>query len=244
MSHLRDDAIVLRLTEYSETSQIATLFTRAAGHTRLIAKGARRSTKTRFAAGLDVLEHGTVQYLPPRGDAQLGTLTEWVQRDTFSGLRRELLRLHIAWYAVELTAGLTEPGDAHESLYDGLLQLLQGLASDADPPRAVVSFQSALLEAIGYAPNVNTCVVSQQPLDRSSPVYFSSEAGGLVSRDHEAAYVEKRRVPSELIGTTPRTGPPDVWFDLLDYHLTHIAGRRFKTADGLARLLRQRGARL
>jgi DNA repair protein RecO (recombination protein O) len=240
MSHERDEAVVLRLTEFSESSQIVTLFTRTAGHTRLIAKGARRSTKKRFAAGLDVLEHGTVQYLPPRGDAQLGTLTEWVQRDTFTGLRRDLLRLQIAWYAVELVAALTEPGDAHWTLYDGLLKLLRDLADEADAPRALVIFQATLLEAIGYAPNVDTCVVSQRPLTPHSPVYFSSEAGGMVSRDYEASYVEKRRVPAGLIGTTPATGPPEAWFDLLDYHLTHIAGKRFKTADGLARLLRQR----
>ena len=56
MNPLQDHAIVLRLTDFSETSQIATVFSAEHGSLRLIAKGARRSTKTKFAAGLGAIE--------------------------------------------------------------------------------------------------------------------------------------------------------------------------------------------
>ena len=67
-------------------------------------------------------------------------------------------------------------------------------------------FQSELLRAIGYAPNLDECVACHRPVRRGSPAYFSAAAGGLLCRDCEPAHVEKRRVPATLVGTTPATG--------------------------------------
>ncbi len=238
-----DQAVVLRLTEYSETSQIVTLFAAAGGLLRLIAKGARRGTKTRFATGLDLLELGDVDYLPPRGDAQLGILTEWVQRDTFPGLRRELLRLYGALYAAELVAGLTEEHDPHPGLFQALVQALRALAGEGPAARELPRFQHVLLGEIGYVPDLARCVLCGRPSTSRGVWHFSAGAGGLICRDCEAPRVEKRRVSPRLLGTTPRSGDPREWFELLDYHLTHLAGRPFKTAAQLRPLLRQEARR-
>ncbi len=243
MNAQTDEAVVLRLTEFSETSQIVSMFGARHGLLRLIAKGARRSTKKRFAVGLDLLELGEVGFLPAHGDAQLGTLTEWVQRDAFAGLRRDLLRLHGALYAVELVAGLTEEGDPHPDLFRALADTLRNLAGEGPAAMHLPAFQHDLLRAIGYEPSLRECVGCRRAIARGHPVYFSAGAGGLLCRDCEPQHVEKRRVPPRLIETTPRTGDPSAWFDLLDYHLTHVAGRRFKTAEQVAALLaRQRKA--
>src|SRR5438477_9332566 len=118
MALLKDDAIVLRRLDYSETSQILLIFCRELGPQRLIAKGIKRSTKTRVAVGVDLLEFGTV-VLSRRStaDAQLGIMTEWRQRDTFSHLRRDLLRLYAGQYAAEAISQLTEAGDPHPGLF-------------------------------------------------------------------------------------------------------------------------------
>ncbi len=234
-----DEALVLRLADYSETSQIATLFSADHGLLRLIAKGARRSTKQRFAAGLDLLERGEVAFVTPRGDAQLGTLTDWQQRDTFAGLRRDLLRLHGALYAAETTAGLTEEGDATPALYAALVRTLAGLARTGSAARWVPWFQRELLRAIGYAPSFRDCIACGKNVQRSQVVYFSAAAGGLLCRDCEPAHVEKKRVPPSLLRLPPAETNPADWFDLQDYHLTHLAGRRFRTAEQVARLLRR-----
>jgi DNA repair protein RecO (recombination protein O) len=232
-----DDAIVLRLTEYSESSQIVTLFARGVGLLRLIAKGARRSTKQRFAAGLDLLERGDVRYLPARGDAQLGTLTEWVQRETYAGLRRELVRLQGALYAIELVGQLTEPDDPHPELFDGLARTLAALASERPAAPEIPRFQMTVLKSVGYAPSLEGCVSCGRDVSRSPAVYFSAAGGGLVCRDCEAGYVEKVRLPASVVQTAPTSGKPGEWFALLDYHLTHVAGKRFRTAETLGRIL-------
>jgi DNA repair protein RecO (recombination protein O) len=249
-----DQAIVLRLTDYSETSQIVSLFTASAGLVRLIAKGSRRSTRKRFAAGLDLLEYGDVGYVPPRGDAGLGTLTEWGQRDAFTGLRRDLVRQYGGLYAVELVQRLTEEYDAHPDLFDALLGLLRDLAkAEPDPPpgvearaapiAAIVRFQDTLLRAIGYAPILRQCVDCGRRRVRGTRAYFSSTAGGLICRDCEMHHQEKRRIsPAMLDGERAAQDPVD-WFGLLDYHLTHVAGRPHKVAAQLHALLGRTGGR-
>jgi len=239
VSTRNDQAVVLRLTEYSETSQIATLFSAQHGLVRLIAKGARRSTKKQFAAGLDLLELGEVCYLPPRGDAQLGTLTEWVQRETFTGLRRELLRLHGALYAIELVASLTEDFDPHPELFGALVALLRGLAGPEPAEPLLPRFQLDLLRAIGYEPNLEQCVDCRREVRPGALAFFSAQAGGLICRDCEPHHIEKRRLEAGLLGA--QTADPRAWFELLDYHLTYTAGKRFQTAEPVRKLLAARG---
>ena len=239
MSPQTDNAVVLRLTEFSETSQITTLFSERNGQLRLIAKGARRSTRKRFAAGLDLLECGEVSFLPPRGDAQLGTLTEWLQRDTFAGLRRAGLRLYGALYAAELVTALTEESDPHAELYHNLVETLRALNDIDRPASCLPVFQANLLDAIGYAPNLTECVSCRGPITTGAPLHFSAGAGGILCQDCEPGYVEKRRIPAHLLETTPADGDPRTWFELLNYHLAHIARHPFKTARQVTAFLGQ-----
>lgn len=243
----RDDrAIVLRLSDYSETSQIVSLFTAEAGLVRLIAKGSRRGTKKKFSAGLDLLEFGDVRYVPPRGDAGLGTLTEWTQRDLFSGLRRDLTRQYGGLYAVELVSRLTEEFDPHAGLFDDLLQLLRTLSdgdeSESEPGRRdiaapIVRFQAALLRSIGYAPIMRHCVDCGRKRVRGTAACFSSTAGGYICRDCEPRRPEKRRISPTLLDNPRESQQPREWFPLLDYHLAIIAGAPLKTSATLLRLL-------
>ena len=231
-----DQAIVLRLSDYSETSQIVSLFTAGSGLARLIAKGVRRGTRRRFAAGLDLLEYGEVSYAPPRGTAGLGTLTEWTQRDAFAGLRANLLCLYGGLYTAELVSALTEEYDAHPELFAALLAALRELSTAKQPVATIVRFQLELAAAIGYAPKLHDCVGCGRPRTRGAPAYFGSAAGGLLCRDCEMHHVEKRRISPAMIDRGPQAGNSEQWFDLLDYHLSHVAGRAFKTADRLREL--------
>ena len=110
MALARDRCICLRKVEYSETSQILTLFGREHGLLRLIAKGAHRRTKagaSKFDGGLDLLDLGDAVF-SLRLEKDLATLTEWSLRDGHLELRQNLRALYLGQYAAELCSLLVE----------------------------------------------------------------------------------------------------------------------------------------
>lgn len=242
MSRIHDDAIVLARYDYSETSQVIMLFTRHHGKIRAIAKGVKRGTKNRFAVGVDLLDLGHVIIASRSGQADaLGTVVEWKQTQSLTGLRNKLFRIHAAQYAADVTARLMEDGDPHPELFEGLLGQLQELTSAKEPFCSLFRFQIVLLNATGSWPRFDACVQCGRDEHLS---YFSSFEGGMVCETCAPNRKERHRVsPSTFrVCRSPDrdseenndlTDPPGKDdspayvgpFRLLNYHISHLMGR-------------------
>lgn len=231
-----DQAIVVRVSDFSETSQVCTVLTRQFGLVRLIAKGLRRSTRVRFAVGVDLLERGMVSFVRSR-DTGLSTLTEWVQTSASAGARAALPRLYAGLYAAELVPYVMEEFDPHPTAYDALAALLDALESDAPLAPAVARYQAALLRAIGLAPNFRACADCGRARGASSHGFFSAAAGGWLCAACAPRRAEKMPLPRSLQAADLASASAEDWFCVLDYHLSHVAGRRAHTSDMLRRNL-------
>jgi DNA repair protein RecO (recombination protein O) len=237
MGLFSDDAIVLRRLDYSESSQILAMLSRAHGILRLIAKGIKRGTKTRFAAAIDLLEFGHVVWSArPERDQALAILTEWKQVNGFARLRDDLSRLYAAQYAGEITCELLADADPHPHVFDALLELLDQAQSSAEPLLELCGYQRQLLTEIGLMPHCDGCVGCGREWSlRQASVYFSSRQGGFLCRDCEVGSVEKRSVEFATLervatgGVTAQSAA--AVFDLLDYHISHLMGKQPKLAD-------------
>src|SRR5579859_1433873 len=186
MSLVHDRCICLRKVEYSETSQILTLFARDHGMTRVIAKGAHRRTKagaSKFDGGMDLLDvgeavfsHDLARDLPP--------LTEWSLREGHLELRKNLRGIYLGLYGAELVSRLIEEHDPHPQLFDRLETTLPELAT---PRReeAFLSFQLDLLRESGYLAELFACVCCGSTMDDRASCYFSPARGGIVCRNCE-----------------------------------------------------------
>ncbi len=241
-------ALVLRLSDYSESSQIASLFSREHGLLRLIAKGVRRGTKTRFSPGLDLLELGELGFSAARSGG-LGTLTDWTQKNSFRILRGTLVTLHAGLYAIQAVESLTAEHDPHPELFDGLLDCLARLetaagvlqaAEGASNARsaalvAMTAFHDLLAANIGYAPHLGGCVDCGKTRAAGRAGWFSSSAGGLLCRDCEARHSEKRRASGAALEAVQEVAPLLERFELFQSHLERIAGRRIPTGDSFRR---------
>lgn len=219
MSLIKDAAVVLRRLDYSETSQVLVMFTRAHGQQRVIAKGVKRATKKKASTGIDLLEMGDIVFSQRTGkEGVLATLTEWRQVETFTHLwhrqpagdsRSTLARLYAAQYAAEVTAQLTEPNDPHPALFDAMVVLLRELAG-VDPTAALVRFLWSMLREIGLVPELSRCMRCGSAVAGDRVLYFSSRAGGAICRDCEPQTVEKRRVdPSASALLCALNGSPE-----------------------------------
>src|ERR1043165_6503810 len=154
-----DRCVCLRKVEYSETSQILTLFGRQHGLMRVIAKGAHRTTKagaSKFGGGIDLLNLADALFTDPT-DRDLATLTEWSLRDGHLELRRNLRALYLAQYAAELVSLLIEEHDPHPDLFDRLQQILADLQTTRSE-ETFLAFQLALLRQTGYLAELCSCM--------------------------------------------------------------------------------------
>src|SRR4029077_11595941 len=114
MAAEKAQALVLRTTDWSETSRIATLWTRELGKVRVLAKGGRR-LKSAFESALDLLTVCSIVLLR-KSSGSLDLLTEAQVVQRFPRLRTDLAALNAAYYVAELLADWTEDYDPHPLL--------------------------------------------------------------------------------------------------------------------------------
>ena len=151
-------ALVLRATDWSETSRVATLWTREFGRVRVLAKGGRR-LKSNFESALDLLTVCSIVLLR-KFSGSLDLLTEAQVVKRFPRLRSDLPALYAAYYVAELLADWTEDYDPHPDLFDEALATLATLgASDVAAGPRVARFELVMLHELGYGPALKNCAM-------------------------------------------------------------------------------------
>lgn len=185
MPRFTDDALVIRVQEWSETSQIVTLLTRRRGKVRGLAKGSKRlspSSVQRFSGGFELLTGGQVVAIT-RPTSELASLIEWDLVEPCGHLRRDLAALQWSYYAADAVHALIADEDEHEAVYAAMLALLEGLAKPEATPRddLLLRFQWQLLSFCGYRPVVERDVITEQSLGERATCWFDARRGGLTA---------------------------------------------------------------
>ena len=156
MPQLRDRAICLRKIDYSETSQILTLFGKRHGIVRVIAKGAHRRTKagnSKFDGGIDLLDFGECLYIDH--GKELSTLTDWKLLNGNLTLRRSMRGIVLSQSIAEIVTLLFAEHDPHPEAFDRLRATISHLGGDL----ARVQFLALLMDLIemaGFLPDLLT----------------------------------------------------------------------------------------
>ena len=176
MPLVKTDGIVLRTTDFSETSQVVALCTRDCGQVHLLAKGSRRPRKD-GRGPFDLLTKCDVVFIKrPRGG--LYTATDWSVMRTYRRLREDLDCLYAAMHACELVLATTHEADGDDGVFGPMEGLLDALDRGEEPAESRLRFGVALLRAIGLAPCVDVCSQCGRGLD--SRPRFSARSGGAV----------------------------------------------------------------
>lgn len=173
-------ALVLRTADWSETSRIATLWTREFGKVRVLAKGGRR-LRSNFETALDLLTVCSIVFLR-KSSGSLDLLTEAQVLRRFPRLRADLPALYAGYYLAELLADWTEDYDPHPGLFEEALATLQDLGTPemATGPR-LARFEVVLLRELGYSPVLQACASCGVDLC-GKPTAFSPTAGGVLCK--------------------------------------------------------------
>jgi DNA repair protein RecO (recombination protein O) len=174
----RTEALVLRVLDYAETSQVVHLGTPEHGLVPAIAKGAHRP-KGSFQGGLTLGVIGEADVVFRRG-AELETLRSFRETDGLRGLRADLDRLAAGQYVLGCLREFLRPALPAPALYRAGTTALKALAvaSPTAVPGWVVWFEARALAAAGLRPHLGSCAVCAASVEEDAA--FSPGAGGLV----------------------------------------------------------------
>lgn len=230
-------ALVIRTADWSESSRIATLWTREIGKVRALAKGGRR-LKSSFESALDLLTLCDIVLLRKTSGA-LDLLTEARVRERFGALRRDLQALYAAYYVAEMLNDWTEDHDPHPGLFDEAVTTLRMLGEPGvlAGPR-LARFELVLLRELGYGPALETCA-GCAAVAKPEGLTFSAAAGGVLCPTCQGRHKDRRtlskaawqalltlRAPGEEWRGIEDVGVRAEIRQALDDYETYVQGRR------------------
>lgn len=148
-------ALVLRVTVYNETDSILTLLTQDQGKITVKARGLRRKNSP-LTAPCQLLSYSEFTVFENRG---FYTINEARSIELFHNLRKDLLKLSLATYFVQVAEILSQEDMHDPNLLSLVLNCLYGL-SELDLPdnmvRAVFELRAACIS--GYFPDLSGCI--------------------------------------------------------------------------------------
>lgn len=237
MSMEKAAALVIRGSDFSETSRISTLWTREFGKVRALAKGGRR-LKSNFDVALDLLTVCGIVFIR-KSSSSLDLLTEARVEERFPLLRHDLAALYGAYYVAEMLNDWTKDYDPHPILFDEALGTLRNLGQPGVlTGPAIAHFELVLLRELGYGPALIFCADCGEAVTGES-LAFSAAGGGVLCPRCQPKQREKRPLSmgaSKALDQLQAAG--DAWREvhdptlrseirqLLNHYVTYLLGRQ------------------
>ena len=181
---------MLRVRDWSNSSQIAVLLMQHRGKVPGLAKGSLRTSPSsvqRYSGGFELLSLGEV-VATVTSSGTLANVTEWNLQEDHHRLRDDLRRLRLAMYAADLADALLIEDDAHPGMFEALRVFLRTVgstryqceaAAPPDPEAALLRYQWAALSDAGYRPQLDADAVTGEPLPDAPTYIFDPRHGGL-----------------------------------------------------------------
>jgi DNA repair protein RecO (recombination protein O) len=174
----KTEAIVLRGLDLGEADRVLTVLTPHLGKLRIIAKGARRP-RSRLGGGLESLGHVDLVLAIGR---TWDVVTQVQLIDPHLGLRGDLHATAAGWYLAELADRFCEEKAESAAAFDLLGAGLTALDTAPTPTaREAIAraFELRLLDAMGYRPQLTTCIECGAEIGPGRNGY-AAVAGGVV----------------------------------------------------------------
>ncbi len=176
-------AYILHSWDWSETSLILDAFTLEQGRIALVAKGAKRPT-SQLRSVLLPMQRLHLQLTKAKADeaADIHNLraAEW---QAAHPMPRDAALL-AAYYCNELLMRLLPRSEPHPALFDAYAAALHGMAlSPASPDAWLRAFELALLEDLGWLPQLDLDSLQQTALQAERRYVLSPELGLTTSPD-------------------------------------------------------------
>lgn len=178
MAAVATHAIVLRGHDYGDSSRILRFYTEAHGLLSVVAHGVRGRSGKGTAVVASFASGELTAYVKAHQD--LHTMKDFAPTRVRLGLGRDTLRFAGASVAAELLLSHAEQ-ERHDGLYGALEHALDEIdaAPVGDVPAVVLTGLWTLVDALGFTPQVDSCVRCGAALGQSDVARFDVGAGGV-----------------------------------------------------------------
>jgi DNA repair protein RecO (recombination protein O) len=161
----KDEAVVLRTMRLGEADRIVTLFGRASGKIRAVAKGVRK-TKSRFGGRLEPFTHLKLVLWKSRSSLDIVTQADVVE--PFRAVREDLDRFALGEVMLEAVDKLIQDGEPSLRSFSLLVDSLHGLSSSGSP-LVLAAFLLRVSGIAGFQPSLDRCAECGGPAGWFSP---------------------------------------------------------------------------
>lgn len=172
----KNEALVLRKTNFSDSSLIVQLYTKEHGKISAMIKGAR-SSKSRIGSKVDILNWlEIVFYHKEQKDLQLVTQANIISH--FPNIKSDLEKLKYASAVAELILKLVPEKDANEKIFRGVTKILTLIdREDSQPILNFTQFFIFFIKEIGFELSFTNCSSCGNEIKNSDQNAFSYTDG-------------------------------------------------------------------
>jgi len=197
-THYRTQGLVLKKIDRGEADRIFTIYTKDFGKLEILGKAIRKIS-SKLRSGADIFYLSEIEFI--QGKAYK-TLTDAILIDKFENLRKNSLRLRIAYKISEILDGLIKGQEADENIW----QLLNETFRKLSTPSLAASHLSLtyyyflwnFLSILGYQPEIYQCAVCREKL-KPEKLYFSHKDGGIICQNCIAKVKSAKELKPEII---------------------------------------------
>lgn len=143
-----DEGIILARRNYGETDRIIALYSKNHGRISLIAKGVRHPTSKK-RGHIEIFSLLRFQAVRGKG---LDLMTEAEIIDFFSHIRKNLKKVALAYYFMEVIGRVTHENEPHREVFDLVIEHLNKLREERRLKKLRLDFISRLLIVLGFWP--------------------------------------------------------------------------------------------
>ena len=176
MSIHKTEAIVLRKRDFRETSLIVDFYTRDFGRMSGLLKGIR-TEPAKFASTVEPFSHNEIIFYR-KLHSDLHLVSQCDARDNYDAVRRDISRIGMASFMMELLSMVMPPEDKNEEVFNLSLLSLAELKSTYNPDKVMTIFKIKMLALSGFKPHFDSCVSCGERILGQSK--FSLSLGGLL----------------------------------------------------------------
>lgn len=151
---LKTAGIVLKRFDRSENDNTTSVFTEEAGKIYVISKGTRKPA-SRFKNSLELFSLGNFMLSRKNPDSRYFTLVQAKAANSFAGIRKNLKKIAIGYYIIELVEKFMQPEDVNKEIFCLVLNTLLAV-ENSDEKEAVeycARFKVQLLKSAGFNPS-------------------------------------------------------------------------------------------